>query len=263
MKIKVLGICGSPRSPSNTEILVKEALAGAELEGAETEYISFAGKRIEPCTACGGCPVDTYCVIRDDMTSIYPKLLETDALILGTPVYYGGVSAQLKALMDRTAPFEAIAETSTPPQGKLLRLKVGAAIACGGGRSGGQENAMHMIHWYFFVCDMLPVGITTDNVALGASAIAGIHAHKGTEVTQEKWWHDRVGREITSLEVARMLGRKVAIVAKIVKAGVQATGLDVPKPYGIEWFPDVSTKDKIVTFPPPKGYLSKRARRHK
>lgn len=99
--MRILGIMGSPRIKSNTDLLLDEALKGAQSEGAEVEKIVVDKLNIAPCKEYLGCFKDGNCVIRDDMDSIYPKLLEADGIIVASPMFFYSVSAQLKALIDR------------------------------------------------------------------------------------------------------------------------------------------------------------------
>ncbi len=103
--MKILGIVGSPRKGGNTEILVEEALAAAREAGAQTEIILLADKNIAGCDGCGSCGETGACKIKDDMQNIYPQLEAADAVVFGTPVYFGGVTSQAKALIDRTYVF--------------------------------------------------------------------------------------------------------------------------------------------------------------
>ena len=100
--MKVLGLFGSPRRGGNTELLLEEALKGAEKEGGEVERIYLSDFTITPCKECHGCDNTGNCVILDDMQKIYPKLLEADVLILASPIFFYGVTAWAKALIDRS-----------------------------------------------------------------------------------------------------------------------------------------------------------------
>ena len=100
--MKVLGIVCSPRKGGNTEIMMKEALAGASSYGAETELWTAAGKELKPCDACGSCiKKKGKCHINDDMQELYPKILAADGLIFGSPSYFESVTAQAKIVIDR------------------------------------------------------------------------------------------------------------------------------------------------------------------
>lgn len=108
--MKILGIAGSKRKKGNTSILVQEALQAAQKEGAKTELIFLGDHSIKDCLGCEGCK-DTYrCVINDDMQKIYPLLLESDGIILGSPTYFYNISADMKAFIDRCYCFEVFAE---------------------------------------------------------------------------------------------------------------------------------------------------------
>ena len=99
--MRVLGIMGSPRIKSNTDLLLDEALKGAQSQGAEVEKIMVDKLKIAPCREYYGCFKDGNCVIRDDMDGIYPKLLEADAVIVASPMFFYGLTSQVKALIDR------------------------------------------------------------------------------------------------------------------------------------------------------------------
>ena len=99
--MRILGIVGSPRKNGNTEILMREALKVARDAGCETELFLMSEKQVAPCDACGTCFEAGSCVIQDDMQDLYAMMERADGIILGSPVYFGSVSAQTKAIMDR------------------------------------------------------------------------------------------------------------------------------------------------------------------
>ncbi len=92
---------GSPRIGGNTDLLLDEALKGAESARAEVEKIIIDRLKIAPCREYYGCLRDGNCVIRDDMDGVYPKLLESDCIIIASPMFFYGLTAQVKALIDR------------------------------------------------------------------------------------------------------------------------------------------------------------------
>jgi multimeric flavodoxin WrbA len=100
-KVKVLGLFGSPRRGGNTDLLLEEMLKGAEEEGAQIERIIISGLKFSPCIECHGCDETGECVLDDDMEKVYPKLLEADWIILASPIFFYGVTAWTKALIDR------------------------------------------------------------------------------------------------------------------------------------------------------------------
>ena len=104
---KIIAILGSPREEGNSDILLNSAIKGAESNGANVEKIIIRDLQIAPCNSCGGCWEKGDCVIADDMQKIYPKLVDADGLIVASPIYFMGVSAQLKAFIDRCQAFWA------------------------------------------------------------------------------------------------------------------------------------------------------------
>ena len=142
--MKVLGIVCSPRKGGNTEILVGEALAGAEDFGADIELLTLADKNIYPCDGCESCTKTRKCRIEDDMQAIYSKLSEADGIIFGTPVYFWSVSAQAKILIDRTYVFR---------QGRRLRNKVAGAVVVA--NRTGASHAFSVFHNFINIHRMI------------------------------------------------------------------------------------------------------------
>jgi multimeric flavodoxin WrbA len=118
--MKILGIVCSPRKGGNTHALVDQALTRARDLGAETELCFIADKKIAPCDGCESCVILGKCKIEDDMQALYPKLIEANGIIVGTPVYYWGMTAQAKAFIDRTFIFR----TDRPLRNKPVGLVV-------------------------------------------------------------------------------------------------------------------------------------------
>ncbi len=99
--VQVLGISGSPRRDGNSEQLIREFIRGAEASGHKTELIILSELKVAPCTSCGSCQKNGKCVIIDGMQSMHEKLLQADCVVFASPIYFGGVSAQLKSFIDR------------------------------------------------------------------------------------------------------------------------------------------------------------------
>jgi len=99
--MKILALFGSPRRGGNTDILLKEVLKGAQTQGIEIERIFLSRLNILPCQGCRKCEISGNCIINDKMQEIYPKLIETDFVILASPIFFYGVSAQTKIFIDR------------------------------------------------------------------------------------------------------------------------------------------------------------------
>jgi multimeric flavodoxin WrbA len=103
--MKVLGIMASPRIKGNSDILLDEAIKGAQSAGAVVEKLVLDKLRITPCKEIYHCLEDGTCPLRDDMTGIYDKILATDAIIIATPIFFYTVSAQLMAFISRCQAF--------------------------------------------------------------------------------------------------------------------------------------------------------------
>jgi len=147
--MKALGISGSPNKKGNTAFAVNYALSILEGNDFCTEYFSLADLHINYCKACWHCQKDRTCVHNDDMDILYDAFTCADVIILGSPVYMGMVSGQLKTVMDRCVLFRPSYEQALSLEGKL-----GCGIACGGFRNGGQETTLQNIHTFLLQQNM-------------------------------------------------------------------------------------------------------------
>jgi len=98
----VLVFLGSPRKKGNSEVLTEALLKGVRQEGGIPEIIRLCDLRISPCISCGGCDKKGKCVVEDDMTQLYEKIISTNKIILASPIFFYGITAQAKAFIDRT-----------------------------------------------------------------------------------------------------------------------------------------------------------------
>ncbi len=106
--MKVIGLIGSPRIGSNTDLLVTSILEGATANKNSTEKVYLYPLDIKPCVDCKACKKGTLqCALKDGMTPLYSKLEEADVIVFGTPLYWYGPSAKMKLLIDRLRPFIA------------------------------------------------------------------------------------------------------------------------------------------------------------
>jgi multimeric flavodoxin WrbA len=190
--MRILGICCSPRKGGNTEILLREALESAHEAGCETELILVAGKKIGPCDGCGTCFETGMCKIKDDMQHIYEEMEKADGIILGTPVYFTNVSAQAKAVIDRTYVFL---------WNRKLRGKVAAALVAT--RRLGVGQVLSLLYSFFNVHRMVIAG-----------GGAGYGAEKG-EVRQGVG----ISPGITALGEAKSVGKSVVRLAEQLARG--------------------------------------------
>jgi len=101
MMLKVVGIYGSPRKGGNTDLLLDSALKGCQEHGDDIKKVYVRDLDIGGCTGCDGCAKTGICVIKDDMQDIYALLDDADIIILSSPIFFYGVTSQVKALIDR------------------------------------------------------------------------------------------------------------------------------------------------------------------
>lgn len=152
--LNILYFSGSPRKNSNTDILLKhlQSLIGGD-------FLKLTDYRVEPCTSCWGCRKTGKCIIDDDMSNtLIPILLKAGVIILGSPVYFCNVSAQLKTFIDRTWCIRG-----------NLKNKIGGAIVVG--RRDGIENAITAINSFFLKHEIIPVNRGVMGMAFKAGDI--------------------------------------------------------------------------------------------
>jgi len=157
----IVGICGSPRKGA-TEHVLREALKMLETMGFNTKLFTIRGKNLGFCTHCDHCLKNKECIIKDDMNTVYSLLRKAEGIIISTPVYNGGISAQIKAVMDRCRALLA----ANPD---VLKYKIGMAIAVGGDRIGGQELAIQQIHTFYILNGVIPVSGGPFGANIGAN----------------------------------------------------------------------------------------------
>ncbi|MBN1291760.1 MAG: flavodoxin family protein [Candidatus Latescibacteria bacterium] len=105
--IKILGVVGSPRKNGNTHVLVSGILDGAKTVGAFTDILFLGDKNIKECNGCHVCWQGKQCSKNDDMNGLYPKIIDSDIIIFGTPVYWYGPTALMKGFIDRFVYFNS------------------------------------------------------------------------------------------------------------------------------------------------------------
>ncbi len=175
----LLGICGSPRK-QGTEYAIQYALKYAsEKFGFETEYWTVRNKDIKFCLHCDYCIREKKgCVNKDDMEELYTKLEQANFFLFGTPVFQGNLSGQIKTVLDRCRAMVA----KNP---NVFKNKIGAALAVGGDRSGGQEIAIRSILDFFQQNHIITVSGGAFGANLGASLWSRDMGKEGIEKDQE------------------------------------------------------------------------------
>jgi multimeric flavodoxin WrbA len=154
--MKVLGISASPRLKGNSDLLLREALAGAESAGAAVEYIRLCDLSISPCVECNSCYKTGRCRIEDNYQMVYTKMLEADRLIFATPIFFMSVCAQAKILIDRCQCLWANKYVLKKPLiTGSARDRRAMVIAVGGTKSKKMFESVRLtMKYYFDVLDM-------------------------------------------------------------------------------------------------------------
>jgi len=159
--MKVVAFNGSSRKDSNTAVLVKTVLEELGNEGIETEFIQLAGESLRGCIACRKCfeRKDKRCAVdADNLNEYLAKMIGAQGIILGSPVYFTDVSANMKALIERCGYVSAA-------NGGLLKRKVGAAVVAV--RRAGAVHTFDTINHLFLHAQMIVVGSNYWNLGIG------------------------------------------------------------------------------------------------
>jgi multimeric flavodoxin WrbA len=185
--MRVLGIVGSPRKNGNTEILMQEVLKAAREAGCETELFLMAQKQVAPCDACGMCFEVGSCVVQDDMQELYAMMERAQAIVFGSPVYFGSVSAQMKAAMDRM--FALL-------QRRALKDKVAGALVVT--RRVGAINARALLYSFCIAQGMVVAGGAIGYGREPGDVLTGVGG----------------GIDMSAMQEAQLLGTNVVQLAK-------------------------------------------------
>jgi multimeric flavodoxin WrbA len=185
-EMKVAGFNGSPRKDGNTFILIHLILRELEKEGIGTELVQLSGKTLRGCIACYRCfeNKDKRCSVKDDFANeCIEKMIEADGIVLGSPTYFSDVTAEMKALIDRSG-FVSIAN------GGLYKDKVGLAVTTM--RRSGGLHALDTMHHFLLGAQMIVPG-------------------RGMGVGREK---GDVEKDEEGMQMVKVLGQRMAWLLK-------------------------------------------------
>ena len=191
--MKVVAFNGSARKNGNTAILLNIVLSELKKEGIDTELIQLSGKNIKGCIACRRCfkNQDKHCSITDDpLNDCLDKMIESEGIILGSPVYFSDITPNMKALIERTGYVSGA-------NGGLLKRKVGASVVAV--RRAGAIHTFDSMNHLFFISQMIVPGSRYWNIGIGRD--------KGDVKSDEE------GKEIM-----KTLGQNMAWLLKKLKA---------------------------------------------
>lgn len=175
-KLKVLGIAGSPRRNGNTDHLLQQILAGVSSQGTEIKTVILSELNIAPCRHCDGCLKTGKCVIDDDMQWLYTDLRESDRIVLASPIFFMGVTAQTKAMIDRCQALWVIKYVLKLPVAiSPGKERKGIFVSVGGTRLTNLfQPAMATVKSWFTTLD---IGYAGELVFSGIDESESIHLH--------------------------------------------------------------------------------------
>jgi len=197
--VKVLAINGSHRKGKNTANMLNIVLEEAKAEGADTELLEITDFNIKPCLSCNQCLRKTSCSIQDDVQVIANKMMEADAVILGSPVYFGNVTGLLKMFMDRTRWMHMCQN--------LLEGHIGAAVTVAGLRNGGQEVTLNILERFLQSHGLMVVD--SRNVQGGIYNIGAVGSLYESLEGEQIRWNSSILDDPLVLHQCRQLGRNI------------------------------------------------------
>ena len=159
--MNVVAVNGSARKDGNTAILLRHVLREIEAEGIATELVQLSGMRIRGCTACFKCFAnkDRRCAVNDDdVNGVIEKMDAADGILLGSPTYFADITAEAKALVDRSG---MVARAN----GAMFRRKAGAGVVAV--RRGGAVHAFDSLNHFFLIGEMIVPGSSYWNIGVG------------------------------------------------------------------------------------------------
>ena len=158
--MRVLGIAGSPRFGSNTDILMNAALKGAASKGAETEVIHIANLNILACTHCDACLHSGNCMFTDDMQKLIKEIEQSDRIVLAAPIHFMGLASQVKTMVDRAQSFWVKKYLLKIPPLAGAKERKGLFVTVGG-RTGEHlfDGALATVKAFFATLDIKYVGM--------------------------------------------------------------------------------------------------------
>ena len=190
--MKILGIVGSTRKGGNTEILVKEVLDAAKEEDTETELVFLSEFKLDPCNACHVCDMTSppVCTIKDDIEKITALMSKTDGIVIGSPVYYGGVAAEVKIFFERVGYLDRCREK------KAFKYRIGGAVVAA--RRSGMSAALSEIINFLLAMKM---------IVPGSARVSGLGNRRGEVKGDEE-----------GMRAAQELGLDIAKLGKLTES---------------------------------------------
>jgi len=175
MPIKVIAFWGSPRKGGNTDLLLAEVLKGVREHTSDVTVFRLREMRINPCQNCGGCDDTGECVVKDAMTEISREIEAADRIILASPIFFAGLSAQMKTMIDRCQAFWCRKYLLNRPIEEGPAGRRGLLALVGGRRRKGEGRCAEVTAEAFFHSVSVPMHETL--VYLGVDEAGAIRRH--------------------------------------------------------------------------------------
>ncbi len=152
----VTAVYCSPRKDGNTDLLLQSFVRGARESGADIKEIVLRQMSFSPCIECGGCNSTGRCVVKDDMQSIYPHLIHSDTIVLSAPVFFYGMNALAKAMVDRCQCLWAAKYLLGKPASIARGCKGSGMLLTLGGSTGTKnfDGILLTVKYFFDALDM-------------------------------------------------------------------------------------------------------------
>lgn len=195
--MKVILLNGSPREEGCTYTALCEVARTLKENSVETKIVQLGKGPIRGCTACMACRKTGRCIFEDGINGLGEKVLQADGLVIGSPVYYGGIAGGLKAALDRLF---------YPKHGNFAG-KVGAAVVCA--RRGGNVTAFDDINRFFSISSMPIVTSQYWNQVHGSTP-------------------EEVRQDLEGMQTMRTLGLNMAWLLRCIKLGAE-NGIALPQ----------------------------------
>ena len=229
-KVKVLGVVGSPRKNGNTAKLVKRALKGVmSVPGIETELYELAGKKIHHCTGCLNCAETGACVFKDDFPDFVTRYMQADGIIWGSPIYHMSITGLMKNAIDRLGN-STLCNWLRRGLDMPRLSKVCGTLTIGAHRYGGQD----LVNLFMIQSSLVMNGVVVSGDTILGNYI-GAAANTGGATLERIRSKDAVLEDKEGLMCAENLGKRVAEMTKIVKAGLLAIKDELPSEYFYVW----------------------------
>ncbi len=227
---KVLGVVGSPRKNANTAKLVEKAIEGAmSVPGIETELYQIAGKKFRHCIGCLHCLETGGCVFKDDFQDFVRRYMEADGIIWGSPIYHMSIPGLMKNVIDRLGNSTLCNWIKRGIDFPRLN-KVCGTLTIGATRNGGQD----LVNTFVIQSSLLMNGLVVSGDTMLGNYI-GTAAYTGGASPEQLKSKEVVLQDIEGMISAENLGKRVAEMTKIVKAGLAAVKGELPDEYFYTW----------------------------